>query len=152
MTEPVYIVCDRACMKKIFRFAIKTIPLLILLAALIPSACSNSGNEIRVVVICNGSPFSGYFIEDANISYFTNDTLSGSVYSREITFTDLSSGDEIEFDVSTTDKAYSLSVIVYRDDKKVKSGSSTSSTASSPLYLHVTYKVGEEDSSSSSSS
>ncbi len=139
-------------MKKAFRFAVKTVSLLILFAALLPAACSNSGNEIRVVVICNGSPFSGYYIEDTTVSYFTNDTLSGSVYSREITFKDLSTDDEIEFDVSTNTVAYSLTIIVYRDDKKVKSGSSTSSTLSNPLYLNLSYKVGEEDSSSSSSS
>ncbi len=139
-------------MKKMFRYSIKTISGMTLLAALLSASCSNTGNEIRVVIICNGSPFSGYYIEDTNISYFTNDTVSGSVYSREITFKDLSADDEIEFDVSTTDPAYSLTVIVYRDDEKVKSGSSTSSTASSNLYLNLTYKVGEEDSSSSSSS
>jgi hypothetical protein len=125
---------------------------LVLLAALIPSGCTDVSDEIKVKIIANGSDFSGYYINGADITNFSSDAVSGSVYSREIVFSSLSSGDEVEFDVSTTDDAYSLTIVVYRNDEKVKSGSSTSSAASSPLYLNLTYTVGEENSSSGSGS
>ncbi len=142
----------KADMKTILHLQRKISLPLVLLAAIIPSACTDAGDEIKVKIIANGSDFSGYYVNGTDITNFSSDTISGSVYSREITFSSLSSGDEVEFDVSTMDEAYSLTIIVYRNDEKVKSGSSTSSTASSSLYLNLTYTVGEENSSSDDSS
>ncbi len=139
-------------MKTVFHLQRKISLPLVLFAALLPSGCTDVSDEIKVKIIANGSDFSGYYVNGTDITYFSSDTVSGSVYSREITFSSLSYGDEVEFDVSTTDEAYSLTVIVYRNDEKVKSSSSTSSTASSSLYLNLTYTVGEEDSSSADSS
>jgi hypothetical protein len=112
---------------------------LLLLALLL--SCTEAPEKIKVRVICNGASFSGWYDVDGDVKYFTDEAQTGDIYSASITLEDIN---EVEVDVTTGDDAYSLAVKVYREDTKVKS-SSTYSTSGSVLYLNVSYTLGEEE-------
>ncbi|TAL37024.1 MAG: hypothetical protein EPN93_06240 [Spirochaetes bacterium] len=105
-------------------------------------SCSDDAEKIKITVICNGAPFSGWYDADGNVEYFSDESQSGVIYSSTITLEDV---EEVEVDITTGDEANSLTAKIYRDGEKVKS-SNTYSTYGSVLYLNVTYTLGEEDS------
>jgi hypothetical protein len=106
--------------------------------------CSDVADEVRVRIISNGSDFSGWYDVDGDITVITGGTVTSNVYSYEATFDDI---EDVEFDIITQDNAYSLTIIVYKNDKKVKSSSTTSSIiGGETLHLNLTYSPGEESS------
>lgn len=108
--------------------------------ALCSISCSDEAEEIKVIIISSGAGFSGYYFIDDDYGVFEDDSVSGSVYSRTLYFEDV---DDIDIYAMTDGDAYSLTISVYRDGSKVKSSYVTGS--SEPLYLNVTYELGEED-------
>lgn len=108
--------------------------------ALCAVSCSDETEEIKVIIISSGAGFSGYYFIDDDYGVFEDDSVSSSVYSRTLYFEDV---DDIDIYASTKGDAYSLAINVYRDGSKVKSSHVTGS--SEPLYLNVTYELGEED-------
>lgn len=108
--------------------------------ALCTMSCSDETEEIKVIIISSGAGFSGYYFIDDDYGVFEDDSVSGSVYSRTLYFEDV---DDIDIYAMTDGDAYSLTISVYRDGSKVKSSYVTGS--SEPLYLNVTYELGEED-------
>lgn len=112
------------------------------------AGCSDVAEEIKVRIIANGSNFTGWYDVDGDINFITGGTATSSVYSLEVTLENI---EDVEFDIITGGNAYSLSVVVYRNDKKVKSSSTTSSdSAGETLHINLTYTLGEESSSDSS--
>ena len=82
------------------------------------AGCSDVADEIKVRIISNGSNFTGWYDVDGDINYITGGTATSDVYSLELTLENI---EDVEFDVITSGDAYSLTVIVYLDDEKVKS-------------------------------
>lgn len=109
--------------------------------------CSDVSDEVRVRIISNGSDFTGWYDVDGDITVVSGGTVTSNVYSYEAAFDDI---EDVEFDIITQGNAYSLTIIVYKNDKKVKSSSTTSSiSGGETLHLNLTYTTGEEPSEES---
>ncbi|HON77057.1 MAG TPA: hypothetical protein PK544_01080 [Spirochaetota bacterium] len=130
----------------------KYIKIYVLLIAVVFSClagCSDVADEIKVRIISNGANFTGWYDVDGDIHYITGGAATSNVYALELTLEDI---EDVEFDVITSNGSYSLSIVVYRNDEKVKSSSTTSSlTTGDTLHLNLTYALGEESSSDTSS-
>ena len=108
--------------------------------ALCTMSCSDETEEIKVIIISSGAGFSGYYFVDDDYGVFEDDSVTGSVYSKTLYLEDV---DDIDIYAMTDGDAYSLTINVYRDGTKVKS--SYVNGSDEPLYLNLTYELGEEE-------